>query len=158
MTKQHNKTFKYNTNAFTIAHYMLLFLVTGLCISIIAWIMITRNNDAPENNVSQNIIHIKNTDPCVQRINDIVTRMWTFNPRAVPEKYWVIATEYLNAHITTHTSGLCQDIAFTCRVGQIRIDCDPCAVPAARAYAMNIHKNDLIQANCAPTEQSTQKD
>lgn len=149
MTKRSNQKFKNNTSAFTIAHYILLFLVTGLCISIIAWIIITRNNDAPTNNISQNIIHIKNTDPCVQRINNIVAQMWAFNPRAVPEKYWVIATDYLNQPITTRTSGICQDIAFTCHVGQTRIDCDPCAVPSARLYAMNIHINDLIQANCA---------
>ena len=139
-----------NTSAFTIAHYILLFLVTGLCISIIAWIMITRNNNKPTNDVTQNIIRIKNSDPCVQRVNEIVTRMWAFNPDAVPEKYWKIATEYLNAPITTRTYGICQDVAFTCHTGQIRRDCDPCAVPAARAYAMDIHINDLIHANCAP--------
>lgn len=158
MTTQRNNKNKQNTSAFTIAHYILLFLVTGLCISIIAWIMITRNNNTPENNISQNVIHIKNTDPCVQRINDIVARMWTFNPQAVPEKYWVIATEYLNQPITTRTTGLCQDIAYTCHIGQIRSDCDPCAVSSARAYAMNIHINDLIHANCAHTEKSVQTD
>ncbi len=152
MAKKVEKKFKQNTSAFTIAHYILLFLVTGLCISIIAWIMITRNNNTPSNNISQNIIHVKNSDPCVQRVNEIVTQMWTLNPRAVPEKYWVIATNYLNQPFKSQTYGICEDIAFTCHAGQIRQDCDPCAVPAARAYAMKIHINDLISENCAPTQ------
>ena len=152
MAKKIEKKFKQNTSAFTIAHYILLFLVTGLCISIIAWIMITRTNQNPENNVSQNIIHVKNTTPCVQRIEEIVTHMWALNPRAVPEKYWAIATDYLNQPFSTRTYGLCEDVAFICHAGQIRKDCDPCAVPAARAYAMKIHINDLISDNCAPTQ------
>ncbi|MBQ2017383.1 MAG: hypothetical protein II208_02550 [Alphaproteobacteria bacterium] len=153
MAKKTAKKVKQNTSAFTIAHYILLFLVSGLCISIIAWIIITRDNKKPTNNVSENIIHVKNTDPCVQRINDIVARMWAFNPDAVPEKYWKIATNYLNQPITTRTYGLCQDVAFICHAGQIRRDCDPCAVPAARTYAMDIHINDLIHANCVPESQ-----
>lgn len=155
MAKQPTKKFKQNTNAFTIAHYILLFLVTGLCISIIAWIIITRHNNTPKNNISQNIIHIKNTDPCVQRINEIVTKMWAFNPNAIPQKYWDIANNYLNQTITTRTYGLCQDVAFVCHKGQIMRDCNPCAVPAARDYAIKIQISDLIRGNCAPdTEQN----
>ncbi len=154
MAKKSDKAFKNNTSAFTIAHYILLFLVTGLCISVIAWIMISRNNNRASNNISQNIIHIKNTEPCIQRVNEIVTRMWALNPQAVPEKYWAIATDYINQPFTTRTSGICEDVAFTCRAGQLRRDCDPCAVPAARAYAMKIHINDLISANCAPETQA----
>ena len=143
-----NKKFTTNTNSFTIAHYILLFLVVGLCISIIAWILISRNNTTPANNVTQNIIHIRDTDPCVQRTRNTVAQMWAYDPRAVPQKYWTIATEYLNQTITTPTYGICQDVAFTCHVGQLRRDCDPCAVPSARAYAMDIHTADLIRENC----------
>lgn len=143
-----SKKFNTNTNSFTIAHYILLFLVVGLCISIIAWIMIARNNSSPVNNVSQNIIHVRDTDPCVQRIRNTVAQMWAYDPRAIPQKYWIIATEYLNQTINTPTYGICQDVAFTCHVGQLRRDCDPCAVPSARAYAMDIHTADLIQENC----------
>ncbi len=147
------KKFSQNTSAFTIAHYILLFLVVGLSISIIAWIMITRNNNRPRNNVSQNVIHIKNTDPCVQRVNEIVTKMWAFNPDAIPQKYWDIANEYLNQTVVTRTYGVCQDVAYTCRVGQIMRDCNPCAVPAARDYAMKMQISDLIRGNCAPESQ-----
>lgn len=150
MAPKTTKNFKHNTSAFTIAHYILLFLVTGLCISIIAWIMISRNNTQ----TPKNVIHIKNTDPCVQRINEIVTKMWAFNPAAIPQKYWEIATDYLNQTITTRTYGICEDVAYTCHIGQIMRDCNPCAVPAARDYAMQIQISDLIQGNCAPESQA----
>lgn len=148
-----SQKFKHNTTPFTIAHFILLFLVSIMCISIIAWIIITRNNNPITNNTSINVTHIKNTNPCVQRITNTVERMWAFNPKSVPEKYWEIATNYLNQPITTRTYGICQDIAFVCLIGQIRRDCDPCAVPDARAYAMDIHINDLIRTNC--TQENT---
>lgn len=142
------KKFKTNTNAFSIAHYILLFLVAGFSIAIIAWVMIKNNNPNPANNVSANVIHIKDTDPCVQRTRDMVARMWAYDPGTVPEKYWEIAENYLYQVITTRTYGICQDVAFTCHVGQIRIDCDPCAVPSARDWAQSIHVADLIRKNC----------
>ena len=142
------KKFKTNTSAFSIAHYILLFLVVGFSIAIIAWVMIKNNNPNPENNVSNNVIHVKDTDPCVQRTRDMVARMWAYDPGAVPEKYWIIAENYLNQVITTRTYGICQDVAFTCHVGQIRVDCDPCAVPSARDWAQSIHVADMIQKNC----------
>ena len=142
------KKFKTNTSAFSIAHYILLFLVVALCIAIIAWVMIKTNNPKPENNVSANVIHVKDADPCVQRTRDMVARMWAYDPGAVPEKYWGIAENYLNQVITTRTYGICQDVAFTCRAGQIRVDCDPCAVPSARDWAQSIHVADMIQKNC----------
>lgn len=142
------KKFKTNTSAFTIAHYILLFLVVGICIAIIAWIMITNNNPNPANNVTTTITHIKESDPCVKRTREMVERMWAYDPRAVPQKYWDIAGNFLNQAITTQTYGICQDIAFTCRPGQIRIDCDPCAVPNAQKWAQSIHIADMIQKNC----------
>ena len=142
------KKFKINTSAFSIAHYILLFLVVGLCIAIIAWIMIKNNNPTPENNISTNVIHLRDTTPCVQRTRNMVKRMWAYDPKMVPDKYWTIAENYMNQTITTRTYGICQDIAFTCRPGQIRRDCDPCAVPSARDWAQSIHIADMIQQYC----------
>jgi len=142
--------FKVNTNSLTIAHYILLFLVTGLCIAIIAWVLISRNNSHPQNDVT--LTHIKNSDPCVQRTIETVKKLWEFNPRAVPQKYWDIAMNYMNQTITENTYGICQDVAFTCHRGQIRRDCDPCAVPSARTYAMAVHTADMIQSNCKPND------
>ncbi len=142
------KKFNTNTSAFSIAHYILLFLVVGLCIGVVAWVMIKNNNPVPENNVTPTVVYMKNTDPCVQRVQDLVARMWAYDPDMVPQKYWDIATDYLNQTITTRTYGVCQDVAFVCRVGQVRSDCDPCAVPSARDYARSIHVADMIKQNC----------
>ena len=142
------KKFTTNTNAFGIAHYILLFIVVILCICTIAFIIIKRNNPNPQNNVQPTITHIKNNDPCVQRTINTIAQMWAYDPKKVPQKYWDIATNYLTEPITTRFYGICQDVAYTCHPGQIRRDCDPCAVPSARAYAMEIHTTDMIQANC----------
>lgn len=148
------KKFKTDTSAFSIAHYILLFLVAGLCITIISWVMIKNNNPVPENNVTANVLHIRESDPCVQRVREDVVRMWAYNPKKVPQKYWDIAGNYLNQTITTTTYGICQDVAYTCRPGQIRRDCDPCAVPSARDWAQSIHMADMIQKNCGVLEKN----
>ena len=142
------KKFKTNSTAFGIAHYILLFLVVGTCIAIIAWIMVKNNNPNPTSNVKTNVVHVRDSDPCVQRTRDMVARMWAYDPRAVPQKYWDMAGNYLNQTITTRTYGICQDVAYTCRPGQIRRDCDPCAVPSARDWAQSIHVVDMIRENC----------
>ena len=139
---------KTNIAPFTIAHYILLFLVTIICISVISWVIIKRTNKTPQNNITPTITHVKSVDPCVQNATDSVAQMWAYNPRMVPQKYWDIASDYLNEIITTRTYGICQDIAFTCHPGQKRIECDPCAVPSARAYAQDMQTADMISKNC----------
>lgn len=144
---------KNTTNSFTIAHYILLFLVFCLCTGIIVWIIITRNNPTPTNNVSVSpVIHIDKPTPCIQRTKNTVSQMWAYDPDMVPQKYWDIALDYLNQKITTRTYGICQDVAYICHPGEIRRDCDPCAVPSARNYAMEIHIADMIHANCEHSE------
>lgn len=140
--------FETNTNSFTISHYILLFLVVIICIGIISWVIIKRHNATPQNNITPTITHVKNTDPCVQHATDTVAQMWAYNPRLIPQKYWQIASNYINETITTRTYGICQDVAFTCRPGQKRIECDPCAVPSARAYAQDMQTADMISENC----------
>ena len=148
------KEYKVNTNTFSIAHYILLFLVTILCIGIISWVMIRRNNPAPQNNIQTIDTYAHQTDPCVHRITNTVAKMWAYNPDMIPERYWDIAMQYLDETITTRTYGLCQDVAFTCLPGQRRRDCDPCAVPSARAYAQARQTADLIQQHCPTSHQS----
>ena len=111
------KEYKVNTNTFSIAHYILLFLVTILCIGIISWVMIRRNNPAPQNNIQTIGTYAHQTDPCVHRITNTVAKMWAYTPDMIPERYWDIAMQYLDETITTRTYGLCQDVAFTCRPG-----------------------------------------
>ena len=140
--------FKINTNSFTISHYILLFLVTGVCIGILGWIMINRHTSGTPNNNIGNIIHITDANPCVQRTINTVKQMWNQDPKTVPEKYWDIAINYMNQPINENMYGICNDVAYTCRRGQIRRDCDPCVVPSARQYAQSVHVADLIQTNC----------
>ena len=140
--------FKVNTSAFTIAHYILFFLVVVLCITVAAWIMISRHNATPENNVQANVLHLTNSSPCVRRSIDTVEKMWKYDPKSVPDKYWNIAMEYMNEQITARTYGLCQDVVFVCHTGQIRRDCDPCAVPSAREFAKQQQIADMIKMNC----------
>lgn len=142
------KKFSTNTSAFSIAHYILFFLVVGICITVIAWVMIHNNNPHPTNNVSKNVTHIDDATPCAQRVRDVIARMWLYEPQMVPQKYWDIAENFLNQTITRRTYGICQDVAYVCRPGQIRIDCDPCAVPNARKLAQSIHVADMIKKNC----------
>ncbi|MBQ7056242.1 MAG: hypothetical protein IJN91_04925 [Alphaproteobacteria bacterium] len=144
--------FQTNTTSFTIAHYLLLFFVMIFCISIIAWVMISRNNSAPTNNISGNILHIHSSAPCVQRTIKTVKQMWEYDPKSVPEKYWEIAMSYMNQKIQDRTYGICQDVAYICPRGAILYDCNPCAVPMARDYAQNIHIADMIVANCGTKE------
>lgn len=142
------KKIKTNITSFTIAHYILLFFVVVLCVCIIAWVMIHRNNSSPENNVSINTTHISSSNPCVQRTINTINQMWAYNPKQVPQKYWDIAMSYMNQPIITRTYGLCQDVGYVCHPGQILRDCDPCAIPSARTYAQSIHIADMIEKNC----------
>lgn len=140
--------FKPNTNTYTIAHYILLFLVIGLCICIAAWIMISRHNQSPQNNITPTITHISNKSPCIRRTIDTIEQMWRYDPKSVPQKYWNIAIEYLNEPMLNRTYGICQDVAFVCYPGQTRRECDPCAVPSARAIAKQQQIADMIKTNC----------
>ena len=139
--------FKTNTNSFTIAHYILLFFVVTLCICIIAWIIIFRHNPNATNNISKSN-DITDIYSCPQRVKATVAKMWKYDSNAVPEKYWKLAQDFLDSKITTTTFGICQDIAYTCHPGQVRSDCDPCAVPSARAYAQESQTIDMIQEIC----------
>ena len=144
--------FQTNTTAFTIAHFIFLFLVMFFCIAIIAWTMIHQNNSDPTNNVSGDVLHISGSAPCIQQTIKTVQQMWEYDPRAVPEKYWEIAQDYMNHRIERTTYGLCQDIAYVCNAGDIFGDCNPCAVPMARDYAQQAHIADMIMSNCSIDE------
>lgn len=136
-----------NTNSFTIAHYILLFLVVGLCIGIAAWIMISSRTATPKNNVEP-VVHISNTDPCSRQTMNAIAQMWAYDPGMVPQKYWDMAAEYANEQIVTRIHGNCNSVNFTCRPGQIRRDCDPCAIGTGRQIAMDQHIADTIRQNC----------
>lgn len=142
-----------DTNSFSIAQYILLFLVVVLCIGIVAWTLVHTGRNMKSENPATNVVHITNTDPCVQNIMNVVSQTWAYNPNSVPQKYLDLATQYANAQITTRIHGACNEITFVCRPGQIRRDCDPCALSSARQIAMDQQIADMIQSNCPETAQ-----
>lgn len=138
------------TTSFKIAQYILMFLVALLCIGIIIWIFTAGKADKNNNSGQSvdNVIRITNTDPCVQQVNNAISQLWAYNIDSVPEKYINIANNYVNEQITVHTSGVCNDVNFVCRPGQIRRDCDPCAIGSGRQFAMQQQINDEIEMQC----------
>ena len=138
---------EFQTSPFTIAHYILLFMVTVVCISIVAWLIITRYNDEQaKNNIT--ITHLTNDDPCVKSARDAVAQMWAYNQELVPPRYKTMAETYANEAVLSRVTGYCNDVQFTCRAGQLRRICDPCAVALGRQYAIEQHTIDMIRANC----------
>ena len=140
------KKSEFQTTPFTIAHYILLFMVAVTCVSIVVWLIIARHNAAIQDGL--NITKIMNNDPCVHQTRDAVTRMWAYNQELIPTRYKTIADAYANNAVLTRVTGYCNDVPFTCRAGQLRRTCDPCAVGAGRNMAMEIHITDMIRANC----------
>lgn len=137
------------TTSFKIAQYILMFLVAALCVGIIVWVISAQNTQNTLNATSDNVIRVNNnTSPCIQNVNNKIAQMWAYNPDAIPEKYLAIANEYPNEKITTKIDGTCNNTKFTCRPGQMRRDCDPCAAGTARQIAMDQHITDTIAQEC----------
>lgn len=137
---------EFQTTPFTIAHYILLFMIVVVCASIVTWLIIARHNDTVTD--SANITKIMNDDPCVQQTRNAVSRMWAYNQELIPARYKAIAETYANNAVLTRVHGYCNDVPFTCRAGQLRRTCDPCAVGAGRNIAMELHIADMIRTNC----------
>ena len=140
------KKSEFQTTPFTIAHYILLFMVAVTCVSIVVWLIIARHNAAIQDGL--NITKIMNNDPCVHQTRDAVTRMWAYNQELIPPKYIQMAKEYADETITNRTTGYCNDASFTCRPGQRRSVCDPCARGTGRQMALNAHIADTIKTTC----------
>ena len=140
------------TTSFKISRYILLVLVLVLCIGIIAWTIVTRNKPSQESNAPvDNVIRITNSDSCVQEVTNTISRLWAYDADKVPQKYVDMINTYANERITTRTTGYCNDIKFTCKAGQLRKDCDPCAIGSARQFAMDQQIVDTIAKECQKT-------
>lgn len=143
------KTNTQKLNTFTIAHYILLFFVVVLCIGVVAWTLTRGSKSVAANADNTNVIHVtENISPCAQKIMNQVSQIWAYNPELIPETYLNIANDYVNASITEHTRGECNNVKFTCRVGDIRRDCDPCALGTARQIAMDRQIADMTAQYC----------
>ncbi len=135
--------------SFKTAQYILLFFIVIICIWLAAWLIISDNRTKNQDTDTVNVIHITNNDPCIKRVNDYVARLWAYTPENIPEKYLIMANDYANEKITTKIKGACNNIKFTCRAGQIRKDCDPCAIASGRQFAMDRQISDTISQKCS---------
>ena len=140
------KVKEFQTTPFTIAHYILLFMVTVVCVSIVAWLIIGRYNTGLTNNVS--VSYRLSKDPCVVQTREAIAKMWDYNQELIPMRYKTMVDMYINDAILTRFSGYCKDTAFTCRAGQLRRTCDPCAIDTGRRQAMERHILDAIDVKC----------
>ncbi len=139
-----NKDFQ--TNPFTIAHYILLFMVTVVCISIVTWLIIDRYNKSHETNVS--VSYMLSDEPCIVRTREAIKSMWHYNQELIPTRYKTMADTYANNAVLSRVNGYCNERPFTCRAGQLRRICDPCAIEVGRQRAMEQHILDSVRANC----------
>lgn len=140
------KQTEFQTTPFTIAHYILLFMVVVTCASIVTWLILDRYKTQQYHRT--NITYIMNNDPCTGKTRDAVLRMWAYNQELIPPRYTTMADTYANNAVLKRVTGYCNGVPFTCRAGQLRRTCDPCAITAGRDIAMEYHIADMIRANC----------
>ncbi len=140
-----------NTNSFSIAQYILLFLVVIGCIALVTWTLISTSHKMTSPSPEPTAPQISNDDPCTQHVRNIVSQAWLYAPDLIPIKYVDIAHEYMNAQIIKQESGLCSDRKYTCRRGQIRRDCNPCAAYDAQQFAIDTQVADIATEHCQKT-------
>lgn len=136
------------TTSFRISRYILLILVIILCTGIIAWTLVSKRQNHQNNAPVDNVIRITNTDPCVQDVTNKISQLWAYSPDDIPMKYLNMINEYINERITAKITGYCNDIKFTCKTGQLRKDCDPCALGSAKQFAMDQQIVDTVVQKC----------
>lgn len=135
-------------SAFSVAHYVLLFLVSTICTVSVVWVLIAANNRESRLNdkfISQSSNSQKS---CQRRTADNVVILWESNYANVPEKYKIIETNYANRIVPVRTTGTCNGTRFICEMGDLRYQCDPCAKKSAYKRAMFQHISDAIDQEC----------
>lgn len=134
-------------SAFSVAHYVLLFLVSTFCTVAVVWILIAANNR--EAALNDKFIHNPNTTKACQRQTaDTITDIWENRPNDIPKQYILIEKNYANRIVPVRTTGICNGQKFICRMGDIRSTCDPCAKNSAKKRAMFQHISDAIDKAC----------
>lgn len=149
----YKKRRNYETTSYSIAHYILMFILVCACIVIVAWILIAdRHHEDTDATgaifTEQTITSNGQISPCAQKVINTVAQMWTYNPDQIPARYWDIASHYVNGNVTERTEGTCDKVKYICYAGQRRRDCNPCAVQNGIAMAMDRHAADLISKKC----------
>ena len=135
-------------SAFSISHYILLFIVSTLCTVSVVWVLIAANNR--EAKLHDNILTNGNNNDksCQRAAADMVTDLWEHQPQDIPEKYIILENNYAKRIVPVRTTGTCNGIKFICKMGEQRLNCDPCAKNSARKRAMFQHISDTIDELC----------
>lgn len=135
-------------SAFSVAHYVLLFIVSTLCTISVVWVLVAANNR--ESAIHD---HIKKADTnaeksCERATADAIKLLWQDKPGDIPQKYIVMENNYANRIVPVRTTGTCNGKKFTCTMGAVRATCDPCAKNTAQKRAMFQHISDTIDELC----------
>lgn len=124
------------TNSFTIARYILLFLVCGAVFMFLVWLMTSPKHDRSD------------FAACRAAVADTVNKIWHDNPTEIPPQYVQMVTDYADFIIEIPTSGRCNDSDFTCAPGMRRRDCNPCAAQIGAERAREQYINDMAARTC----------
>ena len=135
-------------SAFSISHYILLFIVSTLCTISVVWVLIAANNR--EAAIRDNILRNKHTaaKTCQRDTADNIKTLWETSPQKIPQQYITMENNYANRIVSVRTTGVCNGERFICNMGQNRSLCDPCARNSARKRAMFQHISDSIDHAC----------
>ncbi len=145
------------TTSFSIARYILFFILGLLGIGFGGWILTADRRAAYDTPPSptKTVANIDNAiadriarDPCARDVADAVARMWAYTPDNVPTPYKEMAQEYANETLQVSVQGNCNDIQFKCHSGDVRRNCDPCAVTTGRLFAQSQQTADWIEEQC----------
>ena len=135
-------------SAFSISHYILLFLVSTICTISVVWVLIAANNreSAIRDNILRHQHKLEKT--CQRDTADKITELWETAPQNIPPQYITLENNYANRIVNVRTTGTCNGTRFVCEMGQVRSVCDPCANNSARKRAMFQHISDAIDKTC----------
>lgn len=136
-------------SAFSVAHYVLLFLVSTLCTVAVVWVLISANNREASINDKMLNRQTQSSKTCQRTAADQITSMWEMRPHEIPKQYLLIEKNYANRIVPVKTTGVCNGQKFICKMGDVRSSCDPCAKNSARKRAMFQHISDTIDKTCA---------
>lgn len=135
---------KIQTDSYTVAHYILLFLVIVVVVWFVIWAIRSTRGEAV---AGETKTPAANTS-CVQRTIDSVAQMWINDSDDIPSEYTDMVTQQANRIVNVKTRGNCNGVSFVCEMGVMRSSCDPCAVAVARQKAIDKHTADLVLKNC----------
>jgi len=137
--------YKNTPSAFSVAHYVLLFVVSCACTISVVWVLIATTN---KETALRHKLNTETTKTCQRNAADKITHIWHNTPEQIPLAYTTLENNYANRIVPVRTTGTCNGKKFICKMGDIRSDCDPCAQNSAKKRAMFQHISDVIDEMC----------